>query len=167
MCAYSHLYVLQCVAVCCSVLQCVTVCCSVLQCVTACCSVHPLIFPPKDGEIALYPHELIFCLVIGIVIVLNTRQKTILVQISQSTISKWWMDSKDNSEQVWLKLSEVEMVYNVLYSAAKFGIFTTRWADFSHIECDQRILGRLHFAISSNLTSFYSNLIYLRLSTLI
>ena len=32
-------YVLQCVAVCCSVLQCVAVCCSVLQCVAACCSV--------------------------------------------------------------------------------------------------------------------------------
>ena len=31
------LYVLQCVAVCCSVLQCVAVCCSVLQCVAVCC----------------------------------------------------------------------------------------------------------------------------------
>ena len=35
----STLYVLQCVAVCCSVLQCVAVCCSVLQCVAVCCSV--------------------------------------------------------------------------------------------------------------------------------
>ena len=34
-----HSYVLQCVAVCCSVLQCVAVCCSVLQCVVLCCSV--------------------------------------------------------------------------------------------------------------------------------
>jgi len=31
-------FVLQCVAVCCSVLQCVAVCCSVLQCVAVCCS---------------------------------------------------------------------------------------------------------------------------------
>ena len=35
----SHRWVLQCVAVCCSVLQCVAVCCSVLQCAAACCSV--------------------------------------------------------------------------------------------------------------------------------
>jgi len=33
------LFVLQCVAVCCSVLQCVAVCCRVLQCVAVCCSV--------------------------------------------------------------------------------------------------------------------------------
>jgi len=32
-------FVLQCVAVCCSVLQCVAVCCSVLQCVAVRCSV--------------------------------------------------------------------------------------------------------------------------------
>jgi len=32
-------FLLQCVAVCCSVLQCVAVCCSVLQCVAVCCSV--------------------------------------------------------------------------------------------------------------------------------
>jgi len=32
-------YLLQRVAVCCSVLQCVAVCCSVLQCVAVCCSV--------------------------------------------------------------------------------------------------------------------------------
>ena len=32
-------FMLQCVAVCCSVLQCVAVCCSVLQCVAVCCSV--------------------------------------------------------------------------------------------------------------------------------
>ena len=31
-------YVLQCVAVCCSVLQCVAVCCGVLQYVAVCCS---------------------------------------------------------------------------------------------------------------------------------
>jgi len=31
---------LQCVAVCCNVLQCVAVCCSVLQCVAVCCSVR-------------------------------------------------------------------------------------------------------------------------------
>ena len=32
-------FLLQCVAVCCSVLQCVVVCCTVLQCVAGCCSV--------------------------------------------------------------------------------------------------------------------------------
>jgi len=37
--SYVIKYVLQCVAVCCSVLQCVAVCCSVLQCVAMCCSV--------------------------------------------------------------------------------------------------------------------------------
>jgi len=31
-------WVLQCVAVCCSVLQCVAACCSVLQCAAVCCS---------------------------------------------------------------------------------------------------------------------------------
>jgi len=31
-------FVLQCVAVCCSVLRCVAVCCSVVQCVAVCCS---------------------------------------------------------------------------------------------------------------------------------
>jgi len=35
-------FVLQCVAVCCSVLQCVAVCCSVLQCVAVCCSMVQL-----------------------------------------------------------------------------------------------------------------------------
>jgi len=49
-CWCSVTWLLQCVAVCCSVLQCVAVCCSacsvmqcvanVLQCVAACCSVH-------------------------------------------------------------------------------------------------------------------------------
>ena len=38
-CALVCCSVLQCVAVCCSVLQCVAVCFSVLQCVAACCSV--------------------------------------------------------------------------------------------------------------------------------
>ena len=33
------MYILKCVAECCSVLQCVAVCCSVLQCVAVCCSV--------------------------------------------------------------------------------------------------------------------------------
>jgi len=38
-CAAVYCSVLQCIAVCCSVLQCVAVWCSVLQCVVACCSV--------------------------------------------------------------------------------------------------------------------------------
>jgi len=38
-CCTIDAYVLQRVAVCCSVLQCVAVCCSVLQCVAVCCSV--------------------------------------------------------------------------------------------------------------------------------
>jgi len=39
-----YMYVLQCVAVCCSVLQCVAVCCSVLQCVAVCCSVFRTLY---------------------------------------------------------------------------------------------------------------------------
>ena len=38
-------FLLQCVAVCCSVLQCVAVCCSVLQCVAVCCSVLQCVLP--------------------------------------------------------------------------------------------------------------------------
>ena len=33
------IYLMHCVAVCCSMLQCVAMCCSVLQCVAVCCSV--------------------------------------------------------------------------------------------------------------------------------
>ena len=37
---YNHvIYLMHCVAVCCSMLQCVAMCCSVLQCVAVCCSV--------------------------------------------------------------------------------------------------------------------------------
>jgi len=81
-------------------------------------------------------HEPIFGLVISIVMVLNARQKILLVQISWSTISKWWVDSKKYSEQVFLEVSEVEMVHNNLYPPVKFNGFTTHWADFSRKECD-------------------------------
>ena len=37
---HEGIYMLQCVAVCCSVLQCVAVCCSVLQCVAVFMSVY-------------------------------------------------------------------------------------------------------------------------------
>jgi len=69
-------------------------------------------------------HELIFCLVISMVMVLivNARQKKLKEWNRTSTpvtISKWGMardpSPKKYSEKVLLKLSEVEMVHNDLY----------------------------------------------------
>jgi len=44
----AHTYMLQCVAVCCSVLPCVAVCCRVLQCVAVCCSTYTYLLQALD-----------------------------------------------------------------------------------------------------------------------